>query len=265
MQELFADSVPYQKQAGMATYLHPQTKILLTLATIIAALVFRNFYALGVFAIGSTFYMLSTKKYKAAALTYVFVMAMWVLSLFNIWLVSFIFPALWENLTLKSLAAPFLRVVISMNMVLGMALTMRVEQAQAALYSLHLPGMLTLPLTVMIRFIPAFVHDIKQVHQALRLRGYNLTPLSTFMHPYLVLRMAFVPLIFRALRTAEDLAVAAELKGIDHKEKPLELRHEKFSTADWTACALWGGCILAGVLLVQFTPEAVGPMSPKGQ
>ncbi|MEA1868535.1 MAG: hypothetical protein U9N19_10635 [Thermodesulfobacteriota bacterium] len=47
-----------------------------------------------------------------------------------------------------------------------------------ALKSLRLPLFLYLPAVVMIRFIPSFINDIKQVTEVLKIRGYKINPAS---------------------------------------------------------------------------------------
>lgn len=67
----------------------------------------------------------------------------------------------------------------------------------------------------MLRFIPTFLNDIKQVGETLKIRGYRMTMGGVLRHPVMMLRLLFTPLLFRSLRTSEELGVAAELKGLE--------------------------------------------------
>ncbi|MFQ8887353.1 MAG: hypothetical protein ACLR7Z_02305 [Bilophila wadsworthia] len=40
-----------------------------------------------------------------------------------------------------------------------------------------------------------------------------MTPWNAFRHPVLLIRLVFTPLLFRSLKTSEELGIAAELRG----------------------------------------------------
>ena len=61
-----------------------------------------------------------------------------------------------------------------MNVVMVLALTTRVEDLLGTLERLHLPFVVFLPAVVMLRFIPTFTNDIRQVWETLRIRGWPM-------------------------------------------------------------------------------------------
>ena len=89
----------------------------------------------------------------------------------------------------------------------------------SALESMHLPFFLFLPMAVIIRFIPTFSNDIQQVWEALKIRGVRPSVANFFRHPIMMMRLLVAPVIFRSLKTAEQLGIAAELKGISAQTK----------------------------------------------
>ena len=119
------------------------------------------------------------------------------------------------GLAVENLVIPFLRGLTMMNLVVGLAMSTRIENIMVALSQLKLPFMLTLPSTVMIRFIPTFAHDVVQVWETLKIRGWQLGFGMLCRHPLLSARLIFTPILFRALKSSEALGVAAELKGLD--------------------------------------------------
>lgn len=109
----------------------------------------------------------------------------------------------WNTLTLM---IPFLRMLIIVTLLLHLAMSTPAQVIMRLLQGLHLPGFVRLPLSVAIRFIPTFMDDCKQIGEAARLRpGKGM--LSMW-------RCLAVPLVFRTLSSADDLAIAAELKGL---------------------------------------------------
>jgi energy-coupling factor transport system permease protein len=265
MQDLFDNKAVEEQAGGLAARLDPRTRILLTAVTVVTALVLSDPFVLGTLAVSSAVYMLSTRRYKAIAGAFAVVGCMWLLSLVCLWVLVQLVPSIGGRaFSVEALTAPFLRMLVSVNMVLGMALTIRVGQAQAALYGLCLPGLFSLPLTVMIRFIPTFIHDVKQIHQALILRGHSLTPWSSLRHPYRMLRMVFIPLIFRALRSAEELAVAAELKGLDHCKRPRDMDLQSFAGPDALAFACFAFALGLGMALSAWFGQAAPQVALQG-
>jgi energy-coupling factor transport system permease protein len=113
-----------------------------------------------------------------------------------------------------SLLVPFLRLAVMANVILPLAFATRLQSLLGSLKSFRLPFFLYIPLAVMIRFIPSFIADMKQIAEALRIRGYRLSWKQCLLHPALTARVVTVPLLFRALKASEDLGVAAELKGM---------------------------------------------------
>ena len=132
----------------------------------------------------------------------------------------------------ESLAVPFMRGAVMLNVVLPLALTCRVQALLTALKGLRLPFCIYLPGAVMIRFIPTFMNDVKQVAETLKIRGCRLGPGEMFRHPLMMLRLLFTPLLFRSLRTSEELAIAAELKGLEAGGKFVPFRVSSWMARD---------------------------------
>lgn len=147
-----------------------------------------------------------------------------------------------------SLAVPFLRMATMLNVILPMAFSCRVQSLLTALKSLRLPFCLYLPAAVMIRFIPTFLYDVKQVSETLRIRGWRMTPYTAFRHPVLLIRLLFTPLLFRSLKTSEELGIAAELKGLGYGDGMRPYRRLVWKTADtWLVIA---ACLVAATAVL---------------
>lgn len=93
-----------------------------------------------------------------------------------------IFPAM-GGISVKSLIIPFLRGLSMMNVVMVLALTTHIEDLMATLERIRLPFYIFLPVTVMLRFIPTFTNDIKQVWETLRIKGWPLGPAMLTVQP----------------------------------------------------------------------------------
>ncbi len=200
--------------------------LLASVVTIIISSVEGQLILLG----ASLLYALSIRRFKALAIAYLFVAFMMGLATLCTWGISSMAPFI--PFTFKGLAVPFMRGLVMLNVVLPLALTCRIQDLLTALKGLCLPFCIYLPGAVMIRFIPTFMNDIKQISEALQIRGYTLTLGGMFRHPLLVLRLLFTPLLFRSLRTSEELGIAAELKGLDAQSRFVPYRSPVWSRKD---------------------------------
>ncbi len=113
-----------------------------------------------------------------------------------------------------ALLTPFLRVAVLISLTLAVALGSKPSELLAALKGMRLPLFIYLPLLVMIRLVPSLISDLRQIADSLRLKGVRLNPFSLVFSPVKTTRLLCAPLVFRVLRSAEELAVAAELKGL---------------------------------------------------
>ena len=199
--------------ASFPATLDVRTKLFLCVLCSLSAIVLHSPLALVPFLAASALYALSTKNFKGILLAYLAVTLMLGTSVLFMLLLSLIWPEI-TNLEFRYFLVPFLRIVLMLNVVLGLALTSRIQPLLTSLKSLRLPGVIYIPASVMIRFIPTFLNDAKQVLQALKIRGYPLTPRTLALHPLRTGRVLFVPLVFRALRSSDDLSMAAEIKGV---------------------------------------------------
>jgi energy-coupling factor transport system permease protein len=142
-------------------------------------------------------------------------------------------------------AAPFLRLAIMANAIAPLALNSGTAELMAALGRPKLPGLVKLPLMVAIRFVPTILSDLAQLREAavIRLRGRKGL-LFWARRPLLGWRVLMRPLLTRLIRSADDLAVAAELKGL-RPDTPFSGERAAFGRADKRALA---AAVLAAAL-----------------
>lgn len=190
---------------SFAAGLDARVKLLLCFAGSVAAIALSSPLSLGVLVFSSTALALGAARPAIIFKVYLFSLLMLSMALGFTALISLALPGLmrWDAF---SLSVPFLRMLVSVNLLLSLALSTPVRDIFARLQAMRLPNWLHIPLSVAIRFVPTFLSDCKQVRDAARLRpGRGVSRMW---------RGLAVPLIFRMLHSADDLATAAELKGI---------------------------------------------------
>lgn len=85
-----------------------------------------------------------------------------------------------------------------------------------------------LPLIFMLRFFPTVKYEFREIIESLRLRG-----ICSWKKPLTAVEYLFVPMIFSASKTAEELAAAAEVRGISAEGDHSSRRFIQFKKSDW--------------------------------
>lgn len=85
-----------------------------------------------------------------------------------------------------------------------------------------------LPLIFMLRFFPTVKYEFREIIESLRLRG-----IYSWKKPLTAVEYLFVPMIFSASKTAEELAAAAEVRGISAEGDHSSRRLIQFKKSDW--------------------------------
>ncbi len=229
-----------------AAGLDVRAKLLLCVAGSLAAIVLSSPLSLGLLVVLSTALALGAARPVTILKVYLFSTLMMIFALGCSALIGLAVPNLmrWNAF---SLSVPFLRMLISINLLLTLSLSTPVRELFARLQQARLPGWLQIPLSVAIRFIPTFLGDCVQIRDAARLRpGRGVAGLWRGMA---------VPLIFRMLYSADDLAVAAELKGINAASRARREALPAMKARDWRLLGLALLSLCAAAALQYFGPN----------
>ncbi len=196
-----------------------RAKMLVSLLASVATVALSGVEPQGVLFGMSLVYALGLRRFRLLMVGYAALAAMLLVAMGCAFGLSLLLPSM-PPFAASELAVPFLRMATMLNVILPLAFSCRVQGLLTALKSLRLPFCLYLPAAVMIRFIPTFVNDVRQVAETLKIRGWRMTPWNAFRHPLLMIRLLFTPLLFRSLKTSEELGIAAELKGLGGAMRP---------------------------------------------
>lgn len=239
MRDLFAKASA--DQDNLMRRLDARTKLSVTLVTAVLTVASSGLVAQLVLFGATLFYVLLVRRTTLLMVLYGVMGAMMALATGCGLLIEELMPGM-GGLSLKSLVIPFLRGLSMMNVVMVLALTTRVENLMATLEKMRLPFCIFLPTAVMLRFIPTFTNDMRQVWETLRIKGWPLGPTMLTVSPLLSARLVLAPILFRALKSSETLGVASELKGLGTKERTMRSDAQTMTTLD--------ARILAAVVLV---------------
>jgi energy-coupling factor transport system permease protein len=226
--------------------------MLLSVTAAVVVIVLSSTSTLTLLVLASFAYALLTRRLGVIAVAYALFAAIWLMALGFMHLMGIVLPRFGYS-DMSTLVAPFLRSLVLLNTLLAMALSSRIQGVMTALKTLRLPYWLYIPAAAMIRFIPAFIEDIKQISESLAIKGYRQTPFFLLRHPLSGLRLVFIPLLFRALRTSDELGMAAELKGVGYNRRVSYYRTNRFT---WRDALIVGSSsiIVAAAISAEFRP-----------
>ena len=198
-----------------------RTRLLMSLVVTLVTLYLSSNTTLAAMSAITFAYLLQTKRYAVIVSAYLLMLLMSILSLGIIYGSSRLF--LW---------------LLPVNVLLAIGLNFSVQGFVGTMKSVRLPRFLFLPLLVFCRFVPEFVDVVRQLRDAVRMRGFAVGFGSAILHPLQTIRLTVIPLIVRALRMADNLSIAAEMKRVGYARKPTQLCTLRFRKVDFVMLAV---------------------------
>lgn len=132
-----------------------------------------------------------------------------------------------------ALFARFIRKVMPCALLGGALIaTTRVNAFMAALTKMKVPRRILMPLTVMMRYIPAIGEDARKITHAMKMRGISPTPLSFCKQPWTTIECLYVPIMLSASRRADELSAAAVSRGIENPKPRTSVQVVRFGVVD---------------------------------
>lgn len=212
MPALFKADLIGQDKLGLSS----EVRLGLCFITSLASLIASDNYAVGLLLGASMLYVILQVKLKTIAIAYLIFGLMAGVALTCVWGLTFVFEAM-KNAKLTTVIIPFARLAIAVNTILPLAIYANMPGLLGTMNRVRLPGIIKLPMLITIRFIPTFLNDLKQIREAIKLRFRTKGRLFWLRHPILWWRVFSMPLVVRLIRSADELAVASELKGLSAK------------------------------------------------
>ena len=244
-------SLRIESAGTLAAGLNAPLKIGLCALASVTAMFMNSPYGLAVMLVAAMAFALTAARLRVVLRALLFTSLMLVFSFAFSLPLSYFFPQLlrWDAL---SLSVPFLRFLVVILLVVALALSTSVRSVSDTLASLRLPGFILIPMLVAVRFIPTFLEDCRQIREATRLRPGG--GILSFW------RGTVVPLLFRVLSSASDLAVAAELKGVNATKRIARQGPKPLAKADYTVLCLAALTVCAAFAIQTYGPQVASVM-----
>ena len=232
----------------MKLHLDPRTKLFLILLCVLSAVFAPNLYFQ--FALVTLIGLLAacSGKWQYALRS---VLAYGLICVFTVWCIDML-TGTWRTMFVAFLG--LVHKVYACGMLAGLVIsTTKVGEFLSAMACLHIPKKLTIPIAVMLRYLPTIREDWHYIKDAMRLRDVSPTLWGFLKAPAMTVNCIYVPLLTAASKAADELSIASVTRGIENPKPRTCLVSIQMRTADLLALVLF-----AVFLATEIAWKAVG-------
>lgn len=118
---------------------------------------------------------------------------------------------------------------------------------------MRLPKTVTIPVAVMVRYLPTLGQEYACIRDTMRMRGIEASFPASLLHPLRATEFVLVPILMRCLKVADELAASAVSRGIESRASRTSVRDVRLRVRDGVAAAVLAAFVV-GVLAVDAGP-----------
>ncbi len=218
----------------MKLQLDPRTKLFLILLCVLSSMFAPDLYFQFVLTALIGLLAAFCRKWQYA-LRGVMVYAL--ICLFTVWNMQ-VMTGTWRTMFVAFLG--LVHKVYACGMLAGLVIsTTKVGEFLSAMVRLHVPKKLTIPIAVMLRYLPTIREDWHFIKDAMRLRDVSPTLVGFLKAPAMTVNCIYVPLLTAASKAADELSIASITRGIENPKPRTCLVKIRMRAADFLAMALF--------------------------
>lgn len=232
----------------MKMHLDPRTKLFLILLCVLSAVFAPNLYFQFVLVTFIGLLAAVNGKWRYA-LRGIFAYAL--ICAFTVWCMG-VLTGTWRTMFVAFLG--LVHKVYACGMLAGLVIsTTKVGEFLSAMARLHIPKKLTIPIAVMLRYLPTIREDWRFIKDAMRLRDVSPTLWGFLKAPAMTVNCIYVPLLTAASKAANELSIASVTRGIENPKPRTCLVSIRMQTGDILTLILF-----AAFLAMEIVWKAVG-------
>lgn len=232
----------------MKMHLDPRTKLFLILLCVLSAVFAPNLYFQFVLVTFIGLLAAVNGKWRYA-LRGIFAYAL--ICAFTVWCMG-VLTGTWRTMFVAFLG--LVHKVYACGMLAGLVIsTTKVGEFLSAMARLHIPKKLTIPIAVMLRYLPTIREDWRFIKDAMRLRDVSPTLWGFLKAPAMTVNCIYVPLLTAASKAADELSIASVTRGIENPKPRTCLVSIRMQTGDILILILF-----AAFLAMEIVWKAVG-------
>ena len=218
----------------MKLHLDPRAKLFLILLCVLSAVFAPNLYFQFVLVTLIALLAALSGKWRYALRG---IIAYALICVFTVWCMGML-TGTWRTMFVAFLG--LVHKVYACGMLAGLVIsTTKVGEFLSAMARLHIPKKLTIPIAVMLRYLPTIREDWHYIKDAMRLRDVSPTLLGFLKAPAMTINCIYVPLLTAASKAADELSVASVTRGIESPKPRTCLVKIQMQAADFWAMILF--------------------------
>ena len=227
----------------MKLHLDPRTKLFLILLCVLNAMLAPDLYFQ--FALVTLIGLLAvfSGKWRYALRG---ILAYGLICVFTVWCMG-VLTGTWRTMFVAFLG--LVHKVYACGMLAGLVIsTTKVGEFLSAMARLHIPKKLTIPIAVMLRYLPTIQEDWHYIKDAMRLRDVSPTLWGFLKAPALTVNCIYVPLLTAASKAADELSIASVTRGIENPKPRTCLINIRMQAADFLVLVLFAAFLTGEIV-----------------
>ena len=227
----------------MRLHLDPRTKLFLILLCVLSAMFAPDLYfQFALVALIGLFSAVSGKwRYALRG-----ILAYGLICVFTVWCMG-VLTGTWRTMFVAFLG--LVHKVYACGMLAGLVIsTTKVGEFLSTMAHLHIPQKLTIPIAVMLRYLPVIREDWHSVKDAMRLRDVSPTLWGFLKAPAMTVNCIYVPLLTAASKAADELSIASVTRGIENPKPRTCLISIRMQVADLLVLAIFAAFLAAEIV-----------------
>ena len=227
----------------MKLHLDPRTKLFLILLCVLSAVFAPNLYFQFALVILIGLLAAFSGKWQYALCG---IIAYALICVFTVWCMG-VLSGTWRTMFVAFLG--LVHKVYACGMLAGLVIsTTKVGEFLSAMARLHIPKKLTIPIAVMLRYLPTIQEDWHYIKDAMRLRDVSPTLWGFLKAPALTVNCIYVPLLTAASKAADELSIASVTRGIENPKPRTCLINIRMQAADFLVLVLFAAFLTGEIV-----------------
>lgn len=130
--------------------------------------------------------------------------------------------------------------------------TTPISDVITGMYLLKLPRSLVITFSVAMRFFPTVKEELRNISDAMRLRGMEFSFGNFVRHPIYLFEGFFTPMMMRATTISEELSASAITRGLDSPQPRTAFNKLRITFMDIAITALFSVTLYAVIAVKQY-------------
>ena len=115
--------------------------------------------------------------------------------------------------------------------------TTKVSEFISSMERSNIPREIIIPVSVVFRYIPSVLEEIKSITDAMKMRGFGLN-IKSLKNPLKLIEFYMIPILISAVKTADELSAASLTRGLSNPEPRTHLLEVKLTKLDYSLLAI---------------------------